>query len=88
MVKWSVDVITADVMGAGTDSYIYLDMYFDTGSSHVTLDNPNGSKFQRGGKDHFEKESYDVGALRYIHLKRLKYKDRVQAWKVDQVRLG
>jgi hypothetical protein len=66
-----VDVVTANKLGAGTDSNVYLNIYGEkgeTGKIHLKKSTNNKDAFEKGKTDIFEIKSKNVGNITKINI--------------------
>lgn len=61
MVPWVVSVTTSDILGAGTDSDVYLVAYGNQDKSDAIILDNESDNFERGQCDQFKVETCDIG---------------------------
>ncbi|XP_061586231.1 lipoxygenase homology domain-containing protein 1 [Cololabis saira] len=68
---YEVCVFTGDILGAGTDANVYINIYGengDTGERHLS-DSDNLNKFERGEEDVFIVAAIDLGPLKKLRIR-------------------
>jgi hypothetical protein len=64
-IKYEVEVKTADEMGAGTDSNVYLSIHGDKSEAKkLQLSNSRGKLFEQGSLDKIDLELKDIGKVK------------------------
>ncbi|RAW19350.1 hypothetical protein DC345_00780 [Paenibacillus taichungensis] len=65
-----IDIVTADVADAGTDSIIWIKVIGENGTSgEILLANTSSNPFERGQTDQFNFRCEDVGKVKAIALR-------------------
>ncbi|XP_056301849.1 lipoxygenase homology domain-containing protein 1-like [Danio aesculapii] len=85
---YEVHVFTGDMMGAGTDASVYIDVYGemgDTGERKLRKSN-HLNKFERGQEDEFTITGMDLGPLKKLRI-RHDNKQANASWYLDRVEI-
>ncbi|XP_043937953.1 lipoxygenase homology domain-containing protein 1 isoform X2 [Protopterus annectens] len=85
---YEVHVFTGNVMGAGTDSNVFINIYGelgDTGQRHLKK-SQHLNKFEKGQEDKFIIKAVDLGPLRKLRIRHDNSKSN-SAWFLDRVEI-
>ncbi|XP_043570379.1 lipoxygenase homology domain-containing protein 1-like [Chiloscyllium plagiosum] len=86
--SYTVHVITGNVMGAGTDANVFINIYgetTDTGERSLKMSN-HLNKFERGQEDIFLIKAIDLGVLRKLRIRHDNTGGNA-AWFLDRVEI-
>ncbi|XP_030215683.1 lipoxygenase homology domain-containing protein 1 [Gadus morhua] len=85
---YEVSVFTGDMLGAGTDAKVYINIYGengDTGERYLKKSN-NLNKFERAKEDMFTVTAVDLGTLKKLRI-RHDNKSSYSSWYLDRVEI-
>ncbi|XP_062273857.1 lipoxygenase homology domain-containing protein 1 [Scomber scombrus] len=85
---YEVSVFTGDMMGAGTDANVFINIYGENGDTgeRYLKNSDNLNKFERGQEDVFTVTAIDLGPLKKLRIRH----DNTQsysAWYLDRVEI-
>ncbi|KAM9858421.1 lipoxygenase homology domain-containing protein 1 [Aulostomus maculatus] len=84
---YEVCVITGDVLGAGTDANVYINIYGENGDTgeRYLKNSGNLNKFERGQEDVFTVTAIDLGPLKKLRIRH--DNTYCSAWYLDRVEI-
>ncbi|XP_047448234.1 lipoxygenase homology domain-containing protein 1 [Mugil cephalus] len=85
---YEVCVFTGDMMGAGTDSNVYINIYGENGDTgeRYLKNSDNLNKFERGEEDVFTVTAIDLGPLKKLRIRHDNTRSN-SSWYLDRVEI-
>ncbi|KAM4615981.1 lipoxygenase homology domain-containing protein 1 [Polymixia lowei] len=85
---YEVSVFTGDMLGAGTDANVYVNIYGENGDTgeRYLKNSGNLNKFERGQEDVFTVTAVDLGPLKKLRI-RHDNTDSYSSWYLDRVEI-